>query len=109
MAAENPATRQAILDKLARSREEVRQILDPPRNELGANGGPPASDGSFPRSRTMRALLSNKGIGAVGALASGLLIARPSLALKMLRLVPVSAVGKMLLTKAIAGMRARRD
>ncbi len=68
----------------------------------------PRADGAFPRSRTMRALLSSRGLGAVGALVGGLLIARPSLALRLLRMVPVSAVGKMLIAKAVSGL-GRRD
>jgi hypothetical protein len=105
VAAEDSNARQAILAKLAQSRAEMRQILDPPPGEPG---GSLSSDGQFPRSRTMRALFSSRGIGAVGALAGGLLVARPSLALRVLRMVPVSAVGKMLLAKAITGLRAKR-
>jgi hypothetical protein len=107
MATDDSNARQAILAKLAQSREEVRQILDPPRSEPNADGSVSSSNGQFPRSRTMRALLSSRGIGAVGALAGGLLIARPSLALRMLRMVPVGTVGKILLAKAFSGLRAR--
>lgn len=108
MAAEDTNARQAILAKLAQSRAEMRQILDPPPGEPGVAGGPSTSNGQFPRSRTMRALLSSRGLGAVGALAGGLLVARPSLALRVLRMVPLSAVGKMLIGKAITGLRAKR-
>ena len=108
MAAEDARARQALLAKLAQSREEMRQILDPPRSEPSADGGAPTSNGQFPRSRTMRTLLSSRGIGAVGALAGGLLIARPMLALRMLRMVPVGTVGKILIAKAISGLRSKR-
>jgi hypothetical protein len=108
VAAEDPNARRAILDKLAQSREEMRQILDPPRSEQSAGGSAPSATGQFPRSRTMRALLSSRGIGAVGALAGGLLIARPSIALRVLRMVPVGTVGKILLAKAISGLRGKR-
>ena len=107
MTAEDKKARQAILAKLAQSREEIRQILDPPRREPSADGSEPSANGSFPRSRTMRALLSSRGIGAVGALAGGLLLARPSMALRVLRMVPVGTVGKILLAKAINGLRAK--
>jgi hypothetical protein len=106
--AEDSNARKAILDKLAQSREEMRRVLDPPRGEPGG-GAPQNSGGEFPRSRTMRALLSSRGLGAVGALAGGLLLARPTLALRLLRMVPVSTVGKMLITKAISGLRAKRE
>jgi hypothetical protein len=108
VATDDSNARQVILAKLAQSREEMRQILDPPPGEPGVDGRPPPSNGQFPRSRTMRALLSSRGMGAVGALAGGLLIARPSLALRVLRMVPVSAVGKMLIAKAITGLRSKR-
>jgi len=106
---EDADARRAILDRLAQSREEVRQVLDPPRSD--ANGGDAAQEpgGEFPRSRTMRALLSSRGLGAIGALAGGLLIARPTLALRVLRMVPVGTVGKMIIAKAVAGLRAKRE
>jgi hypothetical protein len=100
-------TRQALLDKLALSREEIRSILDPPPRGESDRGEATQPD-PFPRSRTMRALLSSHGIGAAGALAGGLLIARPALALRLLRLVPVSTVGKMLIAKAISGLRSNK-
>jgi hypothetical protein len=103
---DDAAARQALLDKLARTREEIRLILDPPAH--GESGGDTRQRSDpFPRSRTMRALLSSHGIGAAGALASGLLIARPALALRLLRFVPVSTVGKMLLAKAISSLRPK--
>jgi hypothetical protein len=108
VAAEDKNARQAVLARLSQSRVEIRQILDPPRNEPSAAGGAPTSNGAFPRSRTMRALLSSRGIGAVGALAGGLLIARPALALRMLRMVPVGTVGKILIAKAISALRPKR-
>ena len=109
MASEDSTERQAVLAKLAQSRAEVRQILDPPRTEPRGDGLPPTSEGQFPRSRIMRALLSSQGLGAVGALAGGLLIARPGLALRILRMVPVGTVGKMLIARAITAMRTKHD
>jgi hypothetical protein len=107
--AEDANARNAILARLAQSREEVRQVLDPPRVESGGNDAQAAHTGAgeFPRSRTMRTLLSSRGLGAAGALVGGLLIARPSLALRLLRMVPVSAVGKMLVAKLISGLGKR--
>jgi hypothetical protein len=102
--------RKAVLLKLAQSREELRQVLDPPPPpQADGAEGEPGRSGDFPRSRTMQMLMSGKGLGTLGALASGLLIARPALALKVLRLVPAGTVGKMLLAKGIAALRARGD
>jgi hypothetical protein len=101
------AARDLIHTRLAQSREEFRVLLDPPPT-AGNEGAQPTTNGlgGFPRSRTMRALLSSRGLGALGALAGGLLIARPALALRLLRLVPASAVAKMLMAKAVGALRA---
>jgi hypothetical protein len=107
MATDDTTARRAVLDKLSKSREEIRVILDPPGGESSAGDGPRQPE-PFPRSRTMRALFSSQGIGAAGALAGGLLLARPALALRLLRLVPVSTVGKMLLARAVSGLRSKR-
>jgi hypothetical protein len=106
---EDSNARKAILDRLAQSREEMRRILDPPRSEFNRSEATQNSGAEFPRSRTMRALLSGGGLGTLGALASGLLIARPALALRLLRMVPVSTVGKMLIAKVITGLRAKHE
>jgi hypothetical protein len=103
------ATRDLIRTRLAQSREQLRLVLDPPPS--AGNGGTRSSAngglGGFPRSRTMQALLSSRGLGALGALAGGLLIARPALALRLLRLVPASAVGKMLIAKAVGALKGK--
>ena len=102
------AARDLIRARLAQSREELRTLLDPPPTQ-GNGGADPAANGlgGFPRSRTMQALLSSRGLGTLGALAGGLLIARPALALRLLRLVPASAVGKMLIAKAVGALKAK--
>jgi len=104
------AARAEILARLAASREELRRIFDPPPIEPGA-GGANAGDrpGGFPRSRTMQILMSGRGLGTLGAAAAGLLVARPGLALRLLRILPASAVAKTLLIRGIAALRARRD
>jgi hypothetical protein len=57
----------------------------------------------------MRALLSSKGLGTAGALIGGLLLARPSLAMRLLRMVPAGAVGKLLLVKAMEAFKTHRE
>ncbi len=78
MTERDEAARSEILAHLAQSREELRRLADPPREESGA-AAPGDYPGGFPRSHTMRMLLSGKGLGTLGAVASGLLIARPAL------------------------------
>jgi hypothetical protein len=106
----NGATRDEILARLAQSRAEIRRILDPPSDEAReADPARNASAGEFPRSRTMRALLSGRGLGAVGAVVGGLILARPALAWRIIRLLPTSAVARMLLLRAISAMRAKPE
>lgn len=101
------AARDLIHTRLAQSREELRALLDPPPAQTDGSGAPTAGrSNGFPRSRTMQMLLSSRGLGALGAAAGGLLIARPALALRLLRLVPASAVAKMLLAKAVSALKS---
>jgi hypothetical protein len=101
------AARDLIRTRLAQSREEFRVLLDPPPAAADGSAQPAMNGfGGFPRSRTMQALLSSRGLGALGALAGGLLIARPALALRLLRLVPASAVAKMLMAKAVGALKS---
>jgi hypothetical protein len=107
MADRDAAAIDLIRNRLAQSREELRALLDPPPAESGDGAARMNGHAGFPRSRTMQMLLSSRGLGTLGALAGGLLIARPALALRLLRLVPTSAVAKMLMTKAVNALRGR--
>jgi hypothetical protein len=108
MADRDAAERDLIRNRLAHSRAELRLLLDPPPGEADG-GGAPGMNGhrGFPRSRTMQMLLSGRGLGTLGALAGGLLIARPALALRLLRFVPASAVAKMLMAKAVSALKSK--
>jgi hypothetical protein len=113
MSDHDAASRQDILAKMAQSRAEIRRVLEPaPRIHRGAHPRPDgtageASSGTFPRSRTMRMLLSGRGIGTAGAMVGGLLMARPALAFKLLRMLPTGAVARMLMVKAVTAWRSR--
>ena len=100
------AARDEIHRRLAGTREEVSRLLDPPREQSASNGhaGPPGS-GDFPRSRTMKMLFGSRGLGIFSALAAGLLIARPALALRLLRILPVSALAKTLIARAVSALK----
>ena len=102
------AARLLILARLAESRAELRRILDPPRHEAEGPASSGGTDG-FPRSRTMQMLMSGRGLGVVGAVAAGLFIARPSLALRLLRMLPAGAAARMFLLRALAQLRANRQ
>jgi hypothetical protein len=100
------SAREELHRKLAQSREEVSRLLDPPRRNSATNGQAGEPDHSdFPRSRTMKLLLSSRGLGALGALAAGLLIARPALALRLFKVLPVSALAKTLIVRGIAALK----
>ena len=103
--------RTETLARLAASRADIRRILEPPPR---AHPGPEADAaqagaGAFPRSRTMKLLMSGRGVGTVGAVVGGLLMARPALALRLLRMLPTNAVARMLLIKAISALRSKRE
>jgi hypothetical protein len=100
------AARAAILARLAQSREELRIIFEPPPNPPDADGG--TRHTGFPRSRTIQMLMSGRGLGTLGALAAGLIAARPALALRLLRMLPATAIGRMLLLRAFAALRAKQ-
>jgi hypothetical protein len=94
--------------RLVQSREELRAILDPPPLNSGDGSQAPRNgNAGFPRSRTMQMLLSSRGLGTLGALAGGLLVARPALALRLLRFVPAGSVAKMIMARAIGALKSK--
>jgi hypothetical protein len=100
--------REETLARLVASRAEIRRLLEPPPRVSpgdGPDSGVPGN-GAFPRSRTMKMLLSARGAGTVGAAVCGLLVARPQLALRLLRMLPAGAIGRILLVKAISALRS---
>lgn len=100
------AHRTAILARLAESRAEIKHLLEPRPEEEGETH---AEGAGFPRSRTMRALLSGKGLGAVGATAAGLLIARPGLAMRLVRMLPAGALMRIALGRFVGALRERQS
>lgn len=99
--------RMETLARLAASRAEIRRWLEPPsKSTLDADGNK-EGDGQagFPRSRTMKLLMTGRGAGTLGAMIAGLVVAKPALALRLLRMLPTGAVARMLLVKGISSMR----
>jgi len=100
--------RETTLARLAVSRAEIRRLLEPPPRPAAGDAADSGDVGSgaFPRTRTMQLLLSGRGAGIMGALVCGVVVARPQLALRLLRMVPAGAIGRMLLVKAISALRS---
>ena len=69
-------------EKLRESRSEFQHLFEPddPRS------------GEFPRSKTMRLLLSGRGAALLAAAAGAVLIMRPSLAKRAARILPVGTL-----------------
>jgi hypothetical protein len=101
MTAQDEEKRKLVRARLALSREQYRLILDPPRVHPEA-GAAPASIAGFPRSRTMRTLLSKSGLGTLGAVAAAILVARPRLALKVWRSLPTRMLRRLLIGRVFA-------
>jgi hypothetical protein len=106
-AAREQAARAEILARLTQSREELRLLLDPPEPPAGTSIPGSRPDG-FPRSRTMQMLMSGRGLGTLGAVAAGLLLARPALALRLLGMLPAGAVARMLATRILSALREKQ-
>ncbi len=103
--AQRAAKRDEILARLAQSRAQIRRLLDPPREPSGEAGG---AAGVFPRSRTMRMLMSGRGFGAAAAVLGGLLIVRPALAWRLIKLLPTGAIARTFIVRALAGLKEKR-
>jgi hypothetical protein len=113
MTESDDGARNETLARLAQSRAEIRRVLvPPPRAHHGDTEEGSVEDGqddAFPRSRTMKLLLSGRGLGTVGAVVGGLLMARPALAFRLLRMLPTGAVARMLLVKAVTALRSKHS
>jgi hypothetical protein len=108
-AQQDAAARDAIVARLAQSRAEIRRLLEPPVADADAGPAPGGSPGRFPRSRTIQALMSGRGLGAIGAIASGLVLTRPALAWRLIRLLPTSAVARMVLARIVRSVGAAKS
>ena len=67
--------REETLARLVASRAEIRRLLEPPPRVSpgdGPDSGAPGT-GAFPRSRTMKLLMSTRGAGTLGAVVCGLI------------------------------------
>jgi hypothetical protein len=105
--AATPNSREETLARLSESRAELRKLFEAPYAAHGGAGKEPGTGGGFPRSRTMRLLTSNRGLKAAAAIGSGLLISRPALLLRLVRLIPVGAVARTVFLKLLTRKGAK--
>ncbi len=83
--------RRSTEDKLASTRQELIDLL---RHEAQTEI---AEEHTFPRSRTMRLLIGGGGVKGLAVLAAGLLLSRPALGWRLLRMVPLRSVMRSVL------------
>lgn len=108
MQGEQGKDRAQTMERMARSRAKLRALLDPDEPaSAGSSGGGSGAPGRFPRSRTMKLLTSRHGAGTAAALGAGLLLSRPAMALRLLRMIPLGAVARMLLLRLFTASGAK--
>ncbi len=93
--------RAEIEARLAGTREEFLAVFQPEidaRDALARD-----ARGAFPQSRTLKFLLRHKGAAGTVALAiGGLVLSRPALALRLVRLLRLAALAKFLLRRPLS-------
>ena len=97
-----------IVNSMAVSRAQLREILDPQRDgSIHDENGEVRQSGAFPRSRTMRMLLTSRAAGTVAAVGAGLLISRPSIVWRLLRMIPAGAIARMTILRLFTARGAK--
>jgi hypothetical protein len=87
--------------RLAQTRQELVALLTADRDGSEAGQASRGPSDSFPRSRTIRLLLGKQGIGAVAAILGGILVARPAIAWRLLRLLPIKTFARTMLVRLL--------
>ena len=80
--------------RLSRSREQLQELFEEPES----NGDSP--NHHFPRSKVMRLFAGNRSLALLALGAGGLLLfKKPALVMRTLRLIPMSAVMRMVVAR----------
>lgn len=87
--------------RLAQTRQELVDLFTSDRAVPGPGQTSRASSGEFPRSRTIRLLLGKQGLGAVAAIVGGILVARPAIAWRLLRLLPIKTFARTMFLRLL--------
>ena len=91
---------ESATERMARSRAELQRLLEPSHaaDDAHADRG---TGSAFPRSAIMRAITQNGGKTGLAMLAVALFAAKPRLAMRLLRYLPVSAITKSLVAQFV--------
>jgi len=93
-------------ERLARSRAELQRLLERrPDTEAGRTNGDSGS--AFPRSVIMKAITKHGGATGLALFAVALFAAKPRLAVRLMRYLPVSAISKALIARFIDARQAK--
>ena len=103
---EDPSREPASV-RLARSRAELKALLAPAAVEPALPPGETRGRG-FPRSWTMKLLTKGAGTGGFAVLAAALFATSPAKAMKLLRLLPMNAITKILVSRLITARGAKK-
>lgn len=93
--------------RLARSRAELKALFEPAQRDPAMPPGEPRERG-FPRSWTMKLLTKGAGTGGFAVLAAALFAISPTKAMKLLRLLPMNAITKILVSRLITARGAKK-
>jgi hypothetical protein len=84
--------------RMSRNREELQHIFIGEEETEGQSG---AGRHAFPRSKTMRLLTGNGGIALLAIGAGSLLLMKPKLLMRAARMIPMSAVARMVAARIL--------
>lgn len=84
-------------NRLNSSRQELRDLFVEEKDEEARNN----HSAQFPRSRIMRLLTGNGGMALLAVGAGGILLARPKLLMRAVRMVPMGALLRMFADKVM--------
>jgi hypothetical protein len=88
--------------RLARSRAELQELFKPEESEApGGDARAGRQQGAFPRSMTMKLLTRGSGAGGLAVMALALFATSPAKAMRLLRLLPMSAITKIVVARFI--------
>ena len=97
---ENDRIRNAA--RLAQTRRQLVDLFTAARGPVSSAQPIGGNADGFPRSRTMRLLLRKQGLGAIATVLAGVLVARPAIAWRLLRLLPLKTFARTMFLRVLA-------